>query len=302
MSTPQEASVIVLTVQALLYGVYFSTSLHCVRWLAFSDEGWTRRKDIKCGLLGVTLAILLFSTLDLVLSAMITLGMLNNGVSMNYSFVIMYIAERLTLAITDCVLLYRCWVIYGRKWTVIILPAILWLGTIVCIIIGTYWGIMSIIQKDPGLTRGISNSTLAFLACTIVINIYLTSAITLRIWQVSSRSPSSKYQLQFASQVIVESGLLYTITSLMFLIATIVGTKPTYSIVSFPRLLMLPINFASAGIAFNLLLIRAARYRVFQRRRVEGISLITMRSGRTTTQSSNSTSKALVNSDPPSTT
>ena len=52
-------------VQALLYGLYLVTLVHCLRWLLFADNGWSYRKDINRPMLIVTVVIFLLSTASL---------------------------------------------------------------------------------------------------------------------------------------------------------------------------------------------------------------------------------------------
>ena len=57
-----ESFVIELIVQALFYGLYVATLVHCLRWLLFDDEGWSHRKDINWPMLTTAVAIFLFTT------------------------------------------------------------------------------------------------------------------------------------------------------------------------------------------------------------------------------------------------
>ncbi|PFH49883.1 hypothetical protein AMATHDRAFT_48360 [Amanita thiersii Skay4041] len=98
------------------------------------------------------------------------------GIDHNFAFPLLLTIERTTLAITDFVLMYHCWVIYGRTWPIIIVPGFLCLATVACLITGSYWAIMADIKNNVSLTIGITNSTLAFLSCTIVMNVNLPSS------------------------------------------------------------------------------------------------------------------------------
>jgi hypothetical protein len=59
---PDQAFIVGAIVQALLYGLYLATLAHCLRWLLFDDEGWSRRKDINWRMLVIAVVIFLFST------------------------------------------------------------------------------------------------------------------------------------------------------------------------------------------------------------------------------------------------
>ncbi|KAF8342373.1 hypothetical protein F5887DRAFT_1076172 [Amanita rubescens] len=90
----------------------------------------------------------------------------------------------------------------------------------------------------------------SYFTATITINIYATSAITLRIW----RNSLSRRFAHFAIRVIAESGLLYTITSIVNVCTLFPSPNIGFTTAS-------GISFPVAGIAFNLILIRVAQNR-----------------------------------------
>ena len=57
--------IIVITLQALLTGVYLASFLVCLRWLIFSDDGGTLRKGINWPFLIITVILFAFSATDL---------------------------------------------------------------------------------------------------------------------------------------------------------------------------------------------------------------------------------------------
>ncbi|PFH49893.1 hypothetical protein AMATHDRAFT_62301 [Amanita thiersii Skay4041] len=288
MSNLTNAAFITTCIQSFLYGIYFTTCLHCVRWLAFSDEGWSPRRDIRWAMLWVTLSIFVLTTTDLALTLMLTVTAVKSGTIIAYANVVILTIERLTSVITDYVLMYRCWIIYSRSRRVMIVPVLLWLATVACLIAGTSWATMEIRTNNLQFTH-INNISMAFFACTIVLNIYTTSAIILRIWLVARNSIGSGRQFHFAIRVVVESGLLYTTTSIMLLCALAVGRTSGYSMTTFPRVLLSAINFSMTGIAFNLLLMRTSHYRVH--REVDVISLPEVRFAEVTVDSNRTTSR-----------
>jgi hypothetical protein len=56
-----QAFIIATTLQALLTGVYFALFLLCLRWLIFSDDGGTLRKDVHRSFLIITVILFAFS-------------------------------------------------------------------------------------------------------------------------------------------------------------------------------------------------------------------------------------------------
>ena len=55
-------------VQAIMYGMYATTFVHCLRWLLFDDEGWKLRQRINWSLLVASILLFLLSTTDLALT------------------------------------------------------------------------------------------------------------------------------------------------------------------------------------------------------------------------------------------
>ena len=76
-----KSHVIALFVQALLYGLYIATLVHCSRWLMFADEGWKLRKTsrIPWYLMIITSLIFIFSTMNIGLQLWVTIGKLGTA-------------------------------------------------------------------------------------------------------------------------------------------------------------------------------------------------------------------------------
>ena len=55
-----EATIVAMTLQALITGVYLASFLLCMRWLVFSDDGGTQRKPINWPFLTITVIIFAF--------------------------------------------------------------------------------------------------------------------------------------------------------------------------------------------------------------------------------------------------
>ncbi|KAF8636429.1 hypothetical protein AX17_003611 [Amanita inopinata Kibby_2008] len=255
-----EAAVIATFVQAILYGLYISTLLHCLRWLTFRDEGWSLRKDIKWPMLIVTIAIFALSTSDIAASLVSTLRSLRHQGTILFTGIITFTLESLAAVITDAVLVFRCWVVYSKSWRIAILPLLLLLVNVALLIITTYLATINLTQRHDAVFRRLDHLNEAFYACTIAINIYATSAIIFRIWSVARKNNTSGHRLRFTIRIVAESGLLYTLTSIMLLCATSIRRSPTGN--PLPQILLSALNFSMTGIAFNLILIRAAQHRV----------------------------------------
>ncbi|KAK2460206.1 hypothetical protein APHAL10511_007797 [Amanita phalloides] len=108
MISPVDSTIVAMTIQATLTGVYLVTFLLCLRWLVFSDDGLTMRKDIKWPMFIVTIVIFAFSVIDFVFSLKYVLLDLDSCKKrMLYAGIITNIVESLTAIIIDSVLIFR---------------------------------------------------------------------------------------------------------------------------------------------------------------------------------------------------
>ncbi|PFH47713.1 hypothetical protein AMATHDRAFT_6486 [Amanita thiersii Skay4041] len=286
-----EPLIVASFIQSLLYGLYIATFSVSLRWLLFNDNEWTIRSRFNKPMLIISCLIFLLLTTDIIISFQITLATYRRDpVFVTYN-TISVAAEGLTIILVDAVLIFRCFIVYSRQWRVIYIPLAFWLGNIVCTIIFTYWSVLVIQGPLPdAIPPRLFHISQAFYACTIATNIYATSAIILRIWGAAKQSCNSDTgdTLFFSIRIIAESGLLYTITSIMLLITYVLS--PISNTGAIAELQCSAINFPVTGIAFNLILIRVAQQRVTSDSRAnltKPISALRFRTVSTGTKSSN---------------
>ncbi|KAF9530720.1 hypothetical protein CPB83DRAFT_868422 [Crepidotus variabilis] len=148
----------------------------------------------------------------------------------------------------DAVLLFRCWIVYGRKWLFIAFPMTLWLATTAC-------GVMTIYVESTMDTAGklLNSKSLepfitSMLCLTLVTNILTTSfglaLIVLRIWGIrrnltGTYTPNSP--LTNLLIVLIESGLMYTLSILILFGLYMASNNGQYGV-------------SNAGITFNLII------------------------------------------------
>jgi len=169
----------------------------------------------------------------------------------------------LQTTIADVMLVYRCWVVYGRSWLAISLPLLLVLGNM------AVTGVVLFLEVTLNQNALLNISKLkpfgaAFWALTIVINVITTGLIVARIWKINnghkdfrnqseaqSRGPRPVNKLQHVMRTVIESGLLYTGTSLITFITYVTNNIAVY--------VTTDVEVQVIGIAFNLIIIRAAQ-------------------------------------------
>ncbi|PFH53339.1 hypothetical protein AMATHDRAFT_45608 [Amanita thiersii Skay4041] len=166
--------------------------------------------------------------------------------------------------LTDAVLIYRCWVVYAQKYAAVIVPSFVWLGGIGCSIASTILlGRESSLLTEATFIK-VKNLSGVFYVCTIAVNLYATSAIVLRIWRITSRSGNQKSvnSLHSTIRIIVDSGLLYTLSSVALLIIWFTWDRtPETEAKDLAQVVSSAINSPMPGITFNLILIRVAQQR-----------------------------------------
>ncbi|KAM6504421.1 hypothetical protein JOM56_001364 [Amanita muscaria] len=224
-----EASIIATTLRAILFGIYMSTFFYCLRWLVFMDEGWTKRKDIKWGILTVTFVIFALSTADFGINLNGTLVSAAEGFH-SWS-VLLLIVESLMTIIINSVLIYRCWIVWNKSWRIVSGLLLLLLCNVVLLAVLTYWGILELEAEEGLFHVEIIHLHEAFLTRTII-----------------QRNCITQHLLHFAIRIVAESGLSYTLTSLMFLCAISIDDAPVDL-----RMITQAIRYPITGITFNVM-------------------------------------------------
>ncbi|KAM6499054.1 hypothetical protein JOM56_004562 [Amanita muscaria] len=285
-------------VQANVYGIYVTTLILCLRWLLFQDESLKRREKLNIPMLTISIAVFLLQTAGLATCFQTTLELQDpNSQGFSTLNTINSAVEYTTLQIVDAVLIYRCWVVYGYSWKIVLLPLFLWISSVVLSSYDISLYVLDINTTDPDTAARINVLSLqiwdGFFACNIAINIYATTAIVYRIVSVMKDSINSSNRLSQTWRIIAESGALYTISTIVNLVATVlIGIDAMNNSYSLFQLTADPINFTMAGIAFNLILIRVGQQRVADQnkssvnKRSQWLSTLRFRNPRATEKSS----------------
>ncbi|KAJ6529314.1 hypothetical protein B0H19DRAFT_1006695 [Mycena capillaripes] len=257
----------------MLYGIYIVTCGIAGRRLLTTDSGrWKRRSEIRWVMLVVFILLFVNATLDVVVA---TITLLDAFV-FDTANVLSHPSGWQTLTKASCVafqsllgdavLIYRCWFLWSNSWAIIALSLLIWFANIACAIRFLY--LKS--QMAEGLVRSVSIQPWfeAFWSMTISINILTTSLIIIRIWMVERQNKKFHAQpqsftsvsgsahghqpptaLSLAMRNIIESGMIYTIASILQLA---LQRSNILFIIS-------ALELHSVGITFNLIIIRGAQ-------------------------------------------
>ncbi|KIL56447.1 hypothetical protein M378DRAFT_89300 [Amanita muscaria Koide BX008] len=265
MLTQVQRAAVETIAQALLYGIYLETLIQCLRWLVFIDEGWKPRDKINSLIMTfATSFIFLTSTINLMTSLQYTLGILRRDENwqLNGIGIAMDISEYLTLLSIDCVLIYRCWIVYGNSWRVICVPVTFCIGSLACSALSSYYGMYSG-KLDFSAVQSEEKALIGLYVCNIATTIYTTTAIIYRIWYTTKTSGGSPKRLNYIMRILAESGILYTCTIIFRLAGAVLVTRDDVTWVNLlTQDISDAINFSTAGISFNLLLMRVNQGRL----------------------------------------
>ncbi|KAJ6587506.1 hypothetical protein DFH09DRAFT_1427559 [Mycena vulgaris] len=271
-SPPTDAQSYGHFLESVVYGIYLVTCVSCIRPLCLNQRGWRRASEINLGMVIVACLFFSIATIDVVLQfywTLRTFATTEGPVAAAVKFsdisnpinVIKTVTVRLQISLADGMLVYHCWIIYNRSWMVIIVPLVLWLAGIAITGVLIYMDItlklhalLSVVQRKP--------FSAAFWGMTITINLLTTALIVAQIYRIDRSAKEFRYmsesqrrrppsKLQHAIRVIVESGLMYAVTAILTF-----GTYVTNNVAVY---VTTDLRVQVIGIAFNLIIIRAAR-------------------------------------------
>ncbi|OBZ77776.1 hypothetical protein A0H81_02386 [Grifola frondosa] len=250
----------------ILYGIYLVTVGISLRLLLSTRDGWKARSTMKGAMLTIVILMAIFATLDVAVRLRYTLYVFiwwagpgnvqqlleDKSHWTNIVANVDYVAETV---IGDCMLVYRCFVVYGRRWW-IILPSILLVAVgIICGILTIYIGLTLNTSSFANL-----NTLWSFgcsgIAITLALNIFNTSMIAYRIWSINKQTADlvdciprgGHSRLKTVIHAVVDSGILYT-TSVGVFAGSYFSNSSISDVIA---CMIIPI----VGIAFNLIIIR----------------------------------------------
>lgn len=124
--------------------------------------------------------------------------------------------------LADCVIIWRCWVVWGRQWWITVVP-------IICTMLTTAFSIIAIYQTVTSTTFGavgVDYAT-ALYSTSLATTLYCTAVIVYRVVQVGrvsrvgERSGAGIRAYRGVIEILVESSALYCIATLFALVAYI---------------------------------------------------------------------------------
>ncbi|PPQ84434.1 hypothetical protein CVT26_007912, partial [Gymnopilus dilepis] len=174
---------------------------------------------------------------------------------------------------------------YGQRYTIVILPSILWLAGFGV----TAWETFNE-DNIPEYNFMLNVTYTIFWVITVILKLYTTIMVVVRIWRVENATrpppatdfsiPEDEIQqqtnLRKVLRIVIESGLIYTAVSFLALCSQVAMSNSVY--ISTSAILLSngisnpPVRTKDViiiGISFNLIHIRVAHTRTKQRRAKE---------------------------------
>ncbi|GLB42156.1 hypothetical protein LshimejAT787_1101710 [Lyophyllum shimeji] len=265
---PRAAAVLIaLFIECIFYGIYLVTVVTALRRVlrCSTDRPW--KSQVKSQRWTLTVLFLMFavSTLNIVLGLVrILQGLVYNirvgdaadeQLGRNWLNMVKGLTLCSQILIADVVLIYRCWIIHGKSRRVVLFPILMWWGALACVIVSMYLQVASFSKSAIDISALVPVSTFAWLT-TLALNVYANTMIVFRIRRVVNRDDLATEKrsplfrpLENIMRIIIESGLLYSITCTIFFITLAAGSNALF--------LTAAMEVQVVGIAFNLILIRA---------------------------------------------
>ncbi|KAJ7586891.1 hypothetical protein C8J56DRAFT_1165133 [Mycena floridula] len=250
-------------VQSVLHGLYLASCVPSVRCLLWNGRSKSPRSPwtINWPLVLATLTIFITTNLSLSLGMYRSIQVVLRATdpnsapenASNWVNMVKSTCTYTTICAGDGILIYRCWVVYYRRYLVIVFPVLVWIadsaGAIVLLWLQGTVNAESLVnnnQAEPILK--------AYTALSIPVNMFATSMIVFRIWSIDRENAkfnnsTKQTTLQGVIRIIIESGLLYTAAVIACFVCIFLGTDVFYVGTS--------IQISTIGIAMNLMLIRA---------------------------------------------
>ncbi|KXN91385.1 hypothetical protein AN958_00908 [Leucoagaricus sp. SymC.cos] len=259
---------------AVFYGMFLVTSAGSIRVLLTSGRGkeerWRRPSEIRWMMAMVALLLFIVCTLDVAMGFSRNFRAFVNSDNplatlmspTDWTNIGQPVNEAVGAWAADFILIYRCWIVYGRRWLVIIPSGLLYLANVAISL--RVFAMMGAAKGIPTLTdaNAFRASLLAFCSTIAAQNVLTTGVLIWRIWLVErSQARIFKFEdrpryLHRISAVLAESGATYTAIVLITLVLTAAENPALYVVDN--------LMIQTAGIAFNLILVRCSPERDHQ--------------------------------------
>ncbi|KAF9559578.1 hypothetical protein CPC08DRAFT_666314, partial [Agrocybe pediades] len=244
-----------LVVEACFYGIY--VTLFIVSAYVFNQRRSVNIATLNVPMTVTAVAMFLCATAQLAVdTANVFVAFLHNDRAERIRFLAdtstkLFSAKHCILIsqllIGDSFVSYRCWIVWGRRWWIVLLPVMLSLGSATS---GTY--VMWIFAHRPDTTVKEEKSWVAAIfTLSLCANAVATGLLAFRIWQVDRRARralASGSTLMPIVKILVESGAINAAYLFIYNVTLLSGSQS----LEFMAQVATPIS----GIIFSIIIIR----------------------------------------------
>ncbi|KAE9387466.1 hypothetical protein BT96DRAFT_981423 [Gymnopus androsaceus JB14] len=293
-----ETGILIVQLAALFFssffwGIFLITFIQSIRYLLWDSKGVRKPPStISWPMLITAVLLALFPAFDVALGLTVNIEALKSFTSgsaaglvsatANWAIILKTCNIILGKLVSDGAWIYRCWVIYNRRWLVVAVPLLLWLAYLSLTIyiitaevqsaVGDQLLLSIATHSDaplqlifPGITAGWAISLVNNLLTSglIVHRIRMVDMYTqdvaaprngthIHVQSLFSRQRCKKRtRLQNINMAIIESGLLYTTVAFITFSTFLAGSLSFFATSA--------VEIQVLSIAFNLVIIRGAR-------------------------------------------
>ncbi|KAJ7738815.1 hypothetical protein B0H16DRAFT_1569925 [Mycena metata] len=258
--------------ETLTYGMYFVTCGFCARKLLCvgPEDRWRRPSEIRWFILSVGITLFVVATFD------VAIGLLHNlqafafytgggGAAQELSDISGWInvartvAQVIQMILGDLVLIYRCYIVYSRRWKVLIPSLILYFGGI-AMAIKLIEAQASLKHEESTINSSDIRPWSETLFCiTAVQNTLTTGLLIWRIWRVereieklrvNTSGTTNNQSLRKVIRVVAESGFAYTLMVFLTFVVNVCNSNLIYPFANS--------TLQATGIAFNVIIMRTS--------------------------------------------
>ncbi|KAF5371009.1 hypothetical protein D9615_009998 [Tricholomella constricta] len=239
------------------YGINLITFFACILALVVADGQFKSRRQINYPMTAAACTMISIATGDIVVEVCQNISVFVHkdsvadqrigGTSRWWTLPLfgLFVAQ---MTVGDAILIYRCFVVWSRRWRVVLFPILLTLTAIAC---GLTTIIVSSTTLVPHNRAMVGTLVTTVLSLSLASNFISSSLIVFRIWTIQKESMRYKIKsqddpLRRAIRVTVEAGLLYTASMFVLLGIHITSGQAQYSVMR-------------SGITFNMVISRTAR-------------------------------------------
>ncbi|KAL1748303.1 hypothetical protein HDZ31DRAFT_30112 [Schizophyllum fasciatum] len=251
--THSRAELIATVVETMFYGIYFVLFLRCLQ------VSWQRHVEGALAVLLLATSLLLFSliTIHMCVTTWRNLDafvgphaeVMSNAAE---AFFAQHVFDRIDRLKNILNVLYRCCMVYERRWTWLCLPGIIFLGDVGYGVFGIYSLCTHKGMPDPVKSKIVAY-TKYFYVVNMTLNVVCTVMIATRILLVQRRSSRSGLAdtlrtLNKTVVIIVESAAIYSVALVVLIIFIAEQSGGVYTVMQ-----VLP---TIIGIVFSLIIVR----------------------------------------------